>query len=66
MKIRALWGFVGNVDELKNQAGTARAGEEFTVGDEYGHALVGKGLAVEVDGKTAPKMNKQAKPEETK
>ena len=66
MKIRALWGFVGDKSELKNETGSARAGEEFSVGDEYGHTLVGKGLAVEVDSKAEPKANKQARPAETK
>ncbi|BBI43972.1 hypothetical protein [Pseudomonas syringae] len=66
MKVRALWGFKGIQAELKNATGQARAGEEFDVSDEYGHTLVGKGLAAEVDGKTAPKTNKQAKPEENK
>lgn len=66
MKIRALWGFVGNVDELKNQTGQVRAGEEFDVSDEYGHTLKGKGLVAEVDGTTKPKSDKQAAPKETK
>ncbi len=51
---------------MKNETGQARAGEEFDVSDEYGHTLIGKGLAVEVDGKAVPKTNKQAKPEENK
>ncbi|MEE4915760.1 hypothetical protein V2K41_15915 [Pseudomonas alliivorans] len=66
MKVRASWGFKGLADELQNGTGQARAGEEFDVSEEYGHSLVGKGLAVEVDGKAAPKTNKQAKPEENK
>ncbi|MBI6684555.1 hypothetical protein YA0697_22880 [Pseudomonas viridiflava] len=66
MKIRASWGFKGLEDELNNGTGQARAGDEFDVSDDYGHSLVGKGLAVEVDGKAAPKTNKQAKPEENK
>lgn len=66
MKIRALWGFKGIHEELKNETGQARAGEEFDVSDEYGHTLIGKGLAAEVDGKTAPKSNRQARPEENK
>ncbi|CAI8892006.1 MULTISPECIES: DUF7302 family protein [Pseudomonas syringae group] len=66
MKTRALWGFKGIHEELQNGSGQARAGEEFDVSDEYGHTLIGKGLAVEVDGKAAPKTNKQARPDEIK
>lgn len=58
MKVRALWGFKGIHEELKNGTGQARAGEEFDVSEEYGHALVGKGLATQVDIKSSPTENK--------
>ncbi|RMV69180.1 hypothetical protein [Pseudomonas coronafaciens] len=67
MKIRTLWGFEGNAAKLGTDSDRVRAGVVFDEAeDEYAHVLIGKGLAEEVDGKTAPKTNKQAKPEENK
>lgn len=68
MKIKALWGFVGDAKKLRAQSGRVRAGEEFDVSDEeYAHGLIGKGLAVAVDGKAAQaKSTKQAAPKENK
>jgi len=60
MKIKALWGFIG-------EKGHVRRGEEIEVSQEYGHNLIGKGLAQEVaKGKTTPNANKPAAPTETK
>jgi len=73
MKIKALWGFVGDT-------GAVRRGEVIEVSKEYGHALIGKGLAEELaggkqgnvkktdegSGKTEPKTTKPATPAETK
>lgn len=62
MKVKALWGFVG-------QQGTVRRGEEIEVDTEYGHALIGKGLAEEVSAKKqapAPRDTRPAAPAETK
>ncbi|MBC8877907.1 hypothetical protein [Pseudomonas cerasi] len=67
MKIRTLWGFEGNAAKLGTDSDRVRAGVVFDkADDEYAHVLIGKGLAEEVDGKTTPKANKQAKPEENK
>lgn len=66
MKIRALWGFVGDKAELKNDSGAARAGQEFEVGEEYGHALIGKGLAADASSTVEPKSKKPVAPKETK
>lgn len=63
MKVKALWGFAGSL-------GHVRTGDVIEVSKEYGHALIGKGLAVEVDESEAnleaPSSNKQAKPKEAK
>lgn len=62
MKVKALWGFVG-------QAGQVRSGEEVEVDAEYGHTLIGKGLVEEVGPKksvAAPKETKPATTAETK
>lgn len=53
MKIKILWGFHGDAELLKNGTGKAKAGEVYSVTAEYGHALVGKGLAKEVTGEGA-------------
>lgn len=72
MKIKALWGFVGNAALLGAESASVKAGQEFDeVDDEYAHTLIGKGLAVELEAdgkpKTAkPKDNKSAKPNENK
>lgn len=63
MKIKALWGFIGNADKLKADSATVHVGDTFdNVDKEYASVLIGKGLAEEWDGKAAPKSNKQAKP----
>ena len=59
MEIKALWGFVG-------EKGQVRAGEKITVSAEDGHALIGKGIAVEVIADEKPKNTKQAAPKENK
>ncbi|QGA51073.1 hypothetical protein [Pseudomonas brassicacearum] len=72
MKVKALWGFVGNAELLGADSPKASRGQEFDIADEeYAHALVGKGLVVELDGngkpKTAkPKDSKPAVPKEAK
>jgi hypothetical protein len=67
MKIRILWGFEGDASKLGAESGRIRAGETFDeVDDEYGHGLIGKGLAVEVDASAAPKENKQVSAAEKK
>lgn len=72
MKIKSLWGFVGNGVLLGADSDKVKAGVTFDeADDEYAHTLIGKGLAVEVDGdgkaKTArPKQSKPAAPTETK
>lgn len=61
MKIKALWGWTG-------AKGTVRTGDIIEVSDEYGHLMIGKGLAEAVESKPAAKQasNKQASPKETK
>lgn len=64
MKIKTLWGFVGNSALLGASANKIKAGETFDeADDEYAHTLIGKGLAVEVDANGKPRL---AKPKETK
>lgn len=64
MKIKILWGFVGNGALLGASSNKIKAGESFDdADDEYAHTLVGKGLAVEVDANGKPRV---AKPKETK
>ncbi|MGV8944668.1 hypothetical protein [Thermomonas sp.] len=64
MKIKALWGFVGNAEKLNADSATIRAGDTFDdVDKDYAMALIGKGLAEAMDGKAAPKADKQAKPD---
>lgn len=48
IKVKALWGFVGS-------KGRVYAGEEIDVPKQYGHALIGKGLAAAVGAMPAPK-----------
>ena len=65
MKVKVLWGFEGDPDKVKVNNGRVSAGEIIELDDEeYGHRLIGKGLAAD-DG-AAPKANKQSKPNETK
>lgn len=64
MKIKILWGFVGNGALLGASSNKIKAGETFDeADDEYGHALIGKGLAVEIDANGKPRVTK---PKETK
>ncbi|MEE6439177.1 MULTISPECIES: hypothetical protein [Pseudomonas] len=64
MHIKALWGFVGNADLLGSESAKVKRGQEFEkADDEYAHALLGKGLAVELDANGKPKV---AKPKEAK
>lgn len=72
MKIKALWGFVGNAELLGVDSPKVKSGQEFEdVDDEYAHVLLGKGLAVELDAKRKPKVSgpentKPAAPDENK
>jgi len=64
MKIKILWGFVGNGGLLGASSNKIKAGESFDdADDEYAYTLIGKGLAVEVDANGKPRV---AKPKETK
>ena len=66
MKVKVLWGFEGDPDKVKVNNGRVSAGEVIELDDEeYGHRLIGKGLAALDDG-AAPKANKQSKTNETK
>ena len=66
MKVKVLWGFEGDPDKVKVNNGRVSAGEVIDLDDEeYAHRLIGKGLAALDDG-SAPKANKQAKPNENK
>lgn len=67
MKIQTLWGFEGDASKLGAESGRVRAGETFeNVDDDYGHGLIGKGLAIEVDASAAPKETKPASAAEKK
>lgn len=64
MKIKTLWGFVGNGLLLGADSNKIKAGVTFDeADDEYAHILIGKGLAVEVDANDKPRA---AKPKEAK
>lgn len=64
MKIKILWGFVGNGLLLGADSNKIKAGVMFDeADDEYAHTLIGKGLAVEVDASGKPRL---VKPKETK
>ena len=64
MKIKILWGFVGNGLLLGADSNKIKAGVTFDeADDEYAHTLIGKGLAVEIDASGKPRL---AKPKETK
>ncbi|MBP5058920.1 hypothetical protein [Pseudomonas chlororaphis] len=66
MKVKVLWGFEGDPEKVKTQNGRVSAGQVLDLEDEeYGHQLIGKGLA-ELEGDTAPKSSKQSKPNENK
>lgn len=59
MKIKALWGFIGNATLLGAESAKVVAGQVFeNADDEYGHTLVGKGLVEEVTGKSAAAKGK--------
>ncbi|AID83539.1 MULTISPECIES: DUF7302 family protein [Pseudomonas] len=67
MKIKALWGFVGDAKKLGAESAQVRAGQVFEeVDDEYAHVLIGKGLAAEVGEQTKPKETKPAAPKGAK
>lgn len=72
MKIKILWGFVGNGALLGGTSNKVKAGQTFDdADDEYAYTLIGKGLAEEVgdDGKpkaAKPKESKPTAPKEAK
>lgn len=67
MKIKAQWGFRGDAPKLNSPSADVKAGDVFTdVEPEYGHALVGKGLVVQIHEGAAPKETKPAQPSEFK
>lgn len=67
MKIKALWGFRGDAPKLKSPSADVKAGDVFPdVEAEYGHALVGKGLVVQLHEEAAPRETKPAQPSELK
>ena len=67
MKIKAKWGFIGDAKKLGTDSSKVKAGQVLDKVDaEYGHTLIGKGLAEEITGETKPKANKQAAPKENK
>lgn len=67
MKIKAVWGFRGDAPKLNAASADVKAGDVFDgVDPEYGHALVGKGLVVQVHESAAPQETKPAKPSDLK
>lgn len=69
MKIKILWGFVGNGVLLGADSDKVKAGATFDdANDEYAHTLIGKGLAVEVGSDGKPKLAKarESKPASAK
>ncbi|WP_353089191.1 hypothetical protein [Stenotrophomonas sepilia] len=67
MRIKAVWGFRGDAPKLKAESADVKAGEVFEdVDPEYGHALVGKGLVVQIHEGAAPQETKPVKPGELK
>ncbi len=67
MKIKAEWGFRGDAPKLNAESADVKAGDVFDgVDPEYGHALVGKGLVVQIHEAAAPRETKPAKPSELK
>ena len=67
MKIKAVWGFRGDAPKLIAESADVQAGQVFeNVDPEYGHALVGKGLVVQVHESAAPQETKPAAPSEIK
>ena len=64
MKIKAIWGFVGNGALLGHDSNKVKAGAVFEeADDEYAHTLIGKNLAVELDANGKPRLYK---PKESK
>ena len=64
MKIKAIWGFVGNGALLGHDSNKVKAGAVFEeADDEYAHTLIGKNLAVELDASGKPPI---LKPKESK
>lgn len=67
MKAKAKWGFIGDAKKLGVDSAKVVAGQVFeNVEDEYGYALIGKGLIEESPETAKPKSNKQALPSENK
>ncbi len=67
MKIKAQWGFRGDAPKLNSPSADVKAGDVFIdVEPEYGHALVGKGLVVQLHEGVAPQDTKPAQPSEFK
>ncbi|MEN5153709.1 hypothetical protein [Stenotrophomonas muris] len=67
MKIKAEWGFRGDAPKLNAESADVKAGDVFDgVDPEYGHALVGKGLVVQVHEGAGPQETKPARPSELK
>lgn len=67
MKIKAEWGFRGDAPKLNAESADVKAGDVFDgVDPEYGHALVGKGLVVQVHEGAAPQKTKPARSSELK
>lgn len=67
MKIKALWGFIGDAKKLGADSAKVKAGQVFEdADDEYAQTLIGKGLAEEVGAATKPKATKPAAPKENK
>lgn len=64
MKIKAIWGFVGNGALLGHDSNKVKAGAVFEEADDgYAHTLIGKNLAVELDANGKPRLYK---PKESK
>jgi hypothetical protein len=67
MKIKALWGFIGDAKKLGAESPRVKAGQEFTnADDEYAHTLIGKGLVEDIGTETRPKASKPSAPKENK
>ncbi|MDZ5815047.1 MULTISPECIES: hypothetical protein [Bacteria] len=67
MKIKAVWGFRGDAPKLNAASADVKADDVFDgVDPEYGHALVGKGLVVQIHEGAAPRETKPAAPSEVK
>ena len=63
MKIKAKWGFIGNALLLGAQSSKVTAGQTFdNVDEEYGHTLVGKGLAEQASDEAKPRTSRQTAP----